>query len=174
MESTRRTDKLRKLFVRNHIVDIKELFQALETNSRMTVFRHLNKNGYLSSYSHAGRYYTLEYIPRFDSSVLWHFRDVSFSRFGTLKSTIIHLIENASTGMTHRELAKLLHLPVHHTVRNLVNSNIVSREHVEKLFLYVSHDSEVSSLQISRRKEQIEAFPRVRPLNPKDNDRSVA
>ena len=84
----KREEKIEKLFERLKITDINKLFQVLETRSIMTVFRNLTKIGYYSSYSHAGRYYTLRHIPNFDENGLWHFKDISFSKFGTLKATV--------------------------------------------------------------------------------------
>ena len=46
------------LFQRQSITDLTTLPAALETSSRMSVFRRLSVFGYLSSYSHAGRYCT--------------------------------------------------------------------------------------------------------------------
>ncbi|NOY26540.1 MAG: hypothetical protein GXP62_11760, partial [Oligoflexia bacterium] len=82
------TKSVAKLFGRHPVHDIHALFDALGTTSRMTVFRRLKKTGYLSSYTHAGRYYTLANIPDFDDAGLWWHQGVGFSKAGTLKSTV--------------------------------------------------------------------------------------
>jgi len=46
----------------------------------MSVFRRLSALGYLSSFNHDGRYYTLDDIPDFDINGLWHFQGVFFSK----------------------------------------------------------------------------------------------
>ena len=51
--------KLRTFFKKNQIAQMDDLFLLLETTSRMTVFRRLQELNYLSSFTHAGRYYTL-------------------------------------------------------------------------------------------------------------------
>ena len=56
---------------------------ALGTGS-ISVFRKLRELAYSSSYSHRGKYYTLDEIARFDAMGLWSFRSVWFSRHGTL------------------------------------------------------------------------------------------
>ena len=48
---------------------------------------HLCRSVYLSSYTHAGRYYTLENISKFDEQGLWFYRD------GTLKETTAVQVE---------------------------------------------------------------------------------
>jgi hypothetical protein len=76
---------LGKLFHKKYIVNLDELFQILDTHSRMSVFRRLKPMGYLTSFTHAGRYYTLLDIPKFDKLGLWFYQDVGFSSAGTLK-----------------------------------------------------------------------------------------
>ena len=64
---------LRLLFRAHSILTLEELKSALGTQVAMTVFRKLRPLGYLSSYSHRGKYYTLNEIARFDRkySVYW-------------------------------------------------------------------------------------------------------
>jgi hypothetical protein len=47
---------LTRLFQRQSIADLATVSAALETSSRMSVFRRLSALGYLSSYSHDGRF----------------------------------------------------------------------------------------------------------------------
>src|SRR5437870_2450748 len=69
---------LHKLFRTRPVALLSDLRKALQTPSRTTVFRALSSVGYLASYSHAGRYYTLKRIPQFDPRGLWHYRQISF------------------------------------------------------------------------------------------------
>ena len=73
-------DVLRRLFQQRRIADLDVLFKTLRTESPMSVFRRLSDLGYLTSYSHARRYYTLEEIPDFDSNGLWQCQGVLFSK----------------------------------------------------------------------------------------------
>ena len=57
---------LEQFFKRNLVAQLPELRGALKVRSRTTVFFALKTVGYLTSYTHAGRYYTLTHIPRFD------------------------------------------------------------------------------------------------------------
>src|SRR6202521_1496783 len=66
-----RSDELRSLLLRNQIVTLDEMKQALGTPVDITVFRKLKPLDYLTSYSHRGRYYTLREIARFDDLGLW-------------------------------------------------------------------------------------------------------
>ena len=71
---------LTRLFQRQSVADLATLSAALKTSSRTSVFRRLSVLGYLSSYSHAGRFYTLRHIPQFDRDGVWQHQGVCFSR----------------------------------------------------------------------------------------------
>lgn len=147
---------LTSFFRRQCIADLEALFTVLETRSRMSVFRRLSGIGYLSSYSHAGRYYTLEDIPQFDLEGLWQHGGVGFSRYGSLKSTVEHLVENAEAGRTHHELYVRLLVRVHNTLLELVRDKRIGREPVGGPFLYVSADPARGKAQTALRRQQQE------------------
>jgi len=151
LDSISSAKTLRSLFRRTVVADMDELFRTLKTQSRMSVFRRLREVGYRSSYTHAGRYYTLLDIPRFDERGLWFHQDVGFSCFGTLKATLIALVDTEPIGFTHEELEGLLHLRVHNTLLDLVREGRVGRDSVEGTYLYISASSERGVEQKQRR-----------------------
>ena len=130
---------LSRLFRRKPVADLDALLAALETHSRMSVFRRLSAIGYYSSYSHTGRYYTLQNIPQFDREGLWQYNGIGFSRHGSLKSTVEHLLE-------------------------LVRDRRIGRQPLaEKMgfqllpqFLYVSPDPDRGNAQLTLRRQQDE------------------
>ena len=63
-------EALRRLFRRQPVTELSDLLRVLETRSRMSVFQRLKVLGYLSSFTHAGRYYTLTEVARFDQWVM--------------------------------------------------------------------------------------------------------
>jgi hypothetical protein len=146
---------LRRLFRRFQFVDLNSLYETLKTRSRMSVFRRLLQLGYLTSFTHCGRYYTQSDIPQFDRYGLWFYQGVGFSRVGTLKATIVELVENADAGLAHRELKLLVHIRVHNSLLALVRDKRIGREHIEGVFLYVSSDSNRADRQVTRRREQL-------------------
>lgn len=145
---------LKRLFRRFPVVDLEALSRTLQTRSRMSIFRRLREIGYFSSYNHAGRYYTLAYIPQFDDYGLWMHQGIGFSQFGSLKSTIVELVNRSPIGHTHMELNNLLRLRVHNALLAVVRERRISRERMDKAFLYVSVDPEHAHEQISRREQQ--------------------
>lgn len=143
---------LRKLFQRTPAVMLDALYRTLETRSRTSVFRRLKPLGYLTSFTHAGRYYTLPDVPQFDALGLWHYSDVGFSRSGSLKATVLELVDASPAGRTHRELQELLRVRAHNELLDLVRAEKVRREAVAaRGALYVSTDKARASEQLERR-----------------------
>ena len=145
--------RLIRLFKRSMIADLPALERTLGTTSRTTVYRALSALGYLTSASHAGRFYTLEEIPAFDQDGLWCHGGVLFSKYRTLRQTIVRAVESAPTGRTHAELRELLRLRVQDTLSDLTKDEMIDRVRIERLFVYVSIEQAVAQAQITRRKE---------------------
>ncbi len=152
---------LNKIISRKYIADLSDLFKILDTQSRMSVFRRLKPMGYLTSFTHAGRYYTLPAIPKFDTFGLWFYQDVGFSQAGTLKSTIVDIIHSAEAGMTPTEAINLLKLRVpnslHNALHGLVKNKQIKRHRLHDLPLYTSIESGVAQNQIAIRREKIKS-----------------
>jgi len=146
------TKALKRLFRRFPAADLETLCRTLDTKSRMSIFRRLKDLGYFSSYTHAGSFYTLSHIPQFDDYGLWMHQGIGFSKEGTLKATILKLVETAPSGFTHTELKHLLRVKVHNTLLGLVHEDHIRREHIEQAYLYMSTKPGEAAEQISRRR----------------------
>jgi hypothetical protein len=145
---------IEKFFRRHPVANLENLSKILDTTSRMSIFRRLKQVGYLSSYTHAGKYYTLARIPDFDDFGLWFHQDIGFSRFGTLKATIVHLVESGTAGMTHMELNTILRIRVHNALLSLVRENAIGRRPFEKSFVYVTRLPDRADGQLANRREK--------------------
>jgi hypothetical protein len=152
---------LLKMFRQKYIANLDELFRVLDTHSRMSVFRRLKPLGYLSSFTDAGGYYTLQDIPKFDPLGLWFYQGVGFSRAGTLKSTVVDIVHSSEAGKTPTELINLLRLNVanslHNTLHGLIEGKQLKRYRLQGLALYTSIDSEIADKQIVARREKIKS-----------------
>jgi hypothetical protein len=157
---------LTRLFGKQPVADLDALRRALGTTSRTTVFRALSAVGYWTSYSHAGRYYTLADIPRFDAEGLWAHQDVLFSRDRTLRATITRMVGAAEAGLMHAELQERLRLRVHDTLHDLVEERAIGREELGGLYLYVSGEREKAASQVSARMRRESEVPAPRPPEP--------
>lgn len=145
-------------FKKNKLGKLADLFYLLKTKSRMSVFRRLRELKYLSSYTHSGSYYTLINIPDFDSSGLWYSNEVGFSKFGNLKETALHFIEESESGITHEQLENKLHVRAYNALLDLVNSNKVTRLKIDSEYVYFSIKNSKSIKQISHRKNYSHAL----------------
>lgn len=144
-------ESLRRLFRSTRVVELPALYEALGTQSRMTVFRRLREAGYRSSFTHAGRFYTLSDIPVFDELGLWFWGDIGFSRVGTLKETTAVQVEQSPEGCTHAELRNLLRVRVHNTLLDLLQERRIGREPLGKTYLYVSAEPRRAEAQVDER-----------------------
>src|SRR5467141_5139282 len=131
---------LRQHLRRNKIADLPELKRVLGTDTDLTVFRKLKQLGYLASYTHRGRFYTLPEIARFNDDGLWSHEAVWFSRHGTLLATVEALVNRASHGYYSHELADVLHAEVQEPLRHLLLQGRLSRSEIDGQFLYTAID----------------------------------
>ena len=146
---------LRNLFRRSPIAQLDALYRALKTRSRMSVFRRLSLLGYLTSYTHTARYYTLREIPQFDEFGLWHYGGVGFCRAGTLKAAVAELVEKSEAGRTHREVQDMLRVRVRNELLNHVRAGQMGRRLLDdKHWLYVSAEPARAAKQWARRQTQ--------------------
>lgn len=138
------------LLHQQQIATLPELMAALGTRSRRTVFRKLSELPSCTSYSHRGRYYTLQEVAEFDESGLWSYRDVWFSAYGTLLSTAAALVEAGEWGYFVEELDNVLHVGTKDVLRKLASEARLTREKVAGQFLYCAADA-------GRRRRQLRA-----------------
>ncbi len=134
------------------IATLPQLTQALGTDARRTVFRKLSELQYRTSYSHRGRYYTLEEVADFDEDGLWSYKSVWFSVYGTLLATAEALVGEGEFGYYVDELDNWLHVGTKDALRKLVRDERLCREKVEGRYLYCSADSVIRRQQVLARR----------------------
>ena len=142
---------LKRFFNESKIATIDQLREALGNPARCTVFRKLEQLHYLSSYSHRGKYYTLESIARFTKQELWSFRSVWFSRFGNLLNTAEALVERSGAGYSAGELKDIVQVKTKHALSQLVREKRLKREKFESIYIYLSAQKQVADRQIKAR-----------------------
>ncbi len=151
--------RVERLFRGAPVQDLPALERAVRTNSRSTVFRVLSDMGYLSSCSHAGRYYTLDGLPEFDEDGLWTHGGALFSKYRTLRETIVRLVEESPAGRTHAELQERLRLRVQDTLRDLADARRIDRTQLARLYVYVSIERATAQRQIKARRDVLAKLP---------------
>jgi hypothetical protein len=146
-------DTLQSFLHRKRIATLDQLKAALCTTGTMTVFRRLKTLGYLSSYSHRGKYYTLLDIPEFDEYGLWSYHSVWFSQHGNLLATVKELVEEATTGWTAQELERILQVEAKRPLLQLYQDKAIDREKLCGVYTYFSSSGEKRRSQLLMRKK---------------------
>ena len=80
------------------VLTLEQLCRKMDA-SRSTVLRRLDEHGYHSSYNHAGKFLTIDEVAQFDARELWFWKAARFSKHGSLKETVWHLVEDSQQGM---------------------------------------------------------------------------
>ena len=117
----------------------------------------------LTSYNRNGRYYALPNVAKFDEHGLWKYKGVCFSRWGTLKNTVGHLVRNSSAGLDASEIGRLVGLPPRSFMAQLRNVQGLCREKVEKRFVYFADEDLTYRSQRTRRAEESKTMPKNLP-----------
>jgi hypothetical protein len=144
-------ERLRRAFGDERILPLPALKKLLGTNAAMTVFRKLKPMGYLTSYSHRGRFYTLAELAEFDERGLWSVSDVWFSREGTLVRTTEAWVNRAVDGYYADELRAALHIEVKDALRQLVQEKRLARRELGGRYLYVARAPSRRQQQVAQR-----------------------
>lgn len=147
---------LEALFDKEKVLTLDAMKKALGTTAKMTVFRKLQGLSYRASYSHAGKYYTLDEIAEYDQHGLWNYRQVWFSRYGSLLNTVEALVGASDAGYFAHELEELVRVRVHAPLLRLTASGRLRRESLAPGYLYLSPQTWTS--QLKTRRQMLEAL----------------
>jgi hypothetical protein len=112
-----------------------------------SVRRFLTEVGYFSSFTHNGRWYTLHTIPRFGRDGLWFFKDIGFSKAGSLTHTLIDLTARSPRGMTAEQLGGMLRCRCHSILVRLCRQGKLQREKGGRSHVYLAGDSSIADRQ---------------------------
>lgn len=146
------SDAAAVLIRKQKVASLPELMEALGTQARRTVFRKLRELSCRTSYSHTGRYYTLDDVAEFDHLGLWSHREIWFSMRGTLLETAAALVKSSDDGVFVEELDNVLHVGTKDALRKLVLSKRLARAEVAGRFLYCAPDAGRNRMQILARR----------------------
>jgi len=152
-------DRLRKLFARRKCWLLADLAAALDC-ALITVRRLLKEVGYVRSYTHNGKWYTLATTPRFDRDGIWRYRQIGFSKQGSLTATIQYLIERSSVGLSARDIGEKLQHPCHAVMTILHKAGDIDRIKIGGEFRYLS------TKERTNRRQRAQVLVEQRPEEP--------
>jgi AraC-like DNA-binding protein len=103
-----------------------------------------------TSYNHNGRYYTMPCVPRFDKNGLWHYKGIRFSKHGTLKNTVVHLVNNAQAGLTGKQIGDIVGISPRSFLHHFRDTTGISREKHVGVYVYFSDNADVYKHQLQK------------------------
>ncbi|MGH8335386.1 MAG: hypothetical protein ACRD2G_09800 [Terriglobia bacterium] len=147
-------EKLASLLNRQKVATMPQLKSALGSAVTFTVLRKLAPLGYRTSYSHGGTYYTLDSITQYDVRGLWSYRDIHFSRHGTLLDTAQALVSSAPAGCFTGELDAMVRVTTKDALRQLAQQDRLSRRKLAGRYLYCAKERQRRQEQWAARQAQ--------------------
>ena len=135
-----------------------EIKKELGTNSRATMFLKLKELGYVSSYSHGGKFYSLKRIAQFNDQGIWSYKSVHFSKHGTLLNTIPAIVHASDKGYTAPELERVLMVKVANALLELSVKKVLFRSKYSGRYVYYSNDNRIGKQQELNRKESLASY----------------
>ena len=149
-KSDSEAEQARKAFVRRKAMTLEEVSEFI-SGSIPTVRRRLKQWQTISSYNHNGRYYTLPDVPEFDGNGIWRWHGIFFSKHGTLRQTVVALVQRSPAGLDARELRALVGLDTRSFLSAFAADPGLRREKSEGRFVYYAADAAVYSAQRQQR-----------------------
>ena len=146
------------------VLTLKELSDRLSCSGR-TVLRRLDEHGYFSSYNQSGKFLTIQEVAEFDTRGLWVWKAARFSKTGTLKQPIEHVVEADERGMTHEELATILGVRAYNALLELVHERRIHRERLGPTFVYFNRKTAARREQVDRRRLFLQEHQKPRPTS---------
>jgi len=157
---------LLNFFKKKQVVTIQSLmeFSQLSLNS---VKRRLSSWKAYSSYDYNRSYYVLPEVAKFNCNGIWENHGVYFSQHGTLKQTIVYLVNNSELGLARCELEVLLGITLDKVFPSYFkDSFLLNRELENGRYIYFSKEPEVYLEQTQKRKK----FQRSQAKLPRDEN----
>lgn len=108
-----------------------------------------------TSYNNNGQYYALSDVPRFDTNGLWWYKGAYFSKYGTLKNTVVHLVGASPAGLTGWQIGQLVGLTPRSFLFHFRDAPGIRREKYLGVYVYFSDDKVKYTEQVANRLEEI-------------------
>jgi len=144
-----------EIFMREKVLTLVEV-SAIFNCPRYTAKYYVKKCGAVTSLNRNAKYYSLPEIIEFNENGLWEYKGIRFSKYGTLKGTMIGIVKKSEFGLSAAEISKLLKSPPHSMLAALVEEGKLQRDKIGGCYIYFSKGEELYSTQLLKRKERNE------------------
>ncbi|MCK5853420.1 hypothetical protein KAH27_10370 [bacterium] len=143
---------IRKMFMSKKVLTLAEASIILDCSEIAAKYR-IKKCGAVTSFNHNAKYYSLPEIIDFDENGFWIYGKAKFSRYHTLKSTIIAIVEKSESGMSAAGLADLLTYSPYTMLASMIKEHELNREKVGGCYIYFASKEESYNNQLGKRKD---------------------
>lgn len=116
-----------------------------------TIQRQFAKLPIIRSYNKNSKYHTLTEIAVFNQHGIWSYRDIHFSKYGTLKQTVKKLILESDSGLSGNEIGEIVRLVPRSFMHHFNKMEGIFREKHQGVYVYFSADSKTFENQSSNR-----------------------
>jgi len=96
-------------------------------------------------------------VAKFDSSGMWKWKDVLFSRHGNLKETLLWWLDHADAGLSAAEVSDTLDLPAYSFLSQSHNDWKIPRKKSQGIYVYFSHTPHIFEQQRAERAKLVHA-----------------
>jgi len=126
------------------------LLSLLDCSTR-SARKKLNQWHTVNSYNHNGRYYALPEVPTFDENGLWKYKNIFFSKHGSLKNTVVHLVRSSPSGLLGNQIGEIVGLSHRSFLHHFRDAPGIRREKHENIYVYFSGDDDAYKQQVKSR-----------------------
>lgn len=119
--------------------------------SLRTIRRKIKADALICSYNKNSIFYSVPAFAKFDQYGIWQHEQASFSKWGNLFETIVHLIDQSNMGLTSGELKSILNIRVYDPLRILCKKNRIKKIALQSQNIYFSTSDDIAQMQISTR-----------------------
>jgi len=134
----------RQIFVENIIRSKKiQTFEQILKQvscSEATLRRDILRLKGITSFTHQGRFVTLEDIPKFDKNGIWFYRKVGFTKYRNSLELIVHLINNSKEGMNREQIQEILKIQIFQQIQTLLKRNELYRCKIGNKYIYLPEE----------------------------------
>lgn len=146
--------KTKLALAKQKVFTFDQLLEKLECSTRWGRAK-IKQWDALTSYNKNGRYYAMPSVPKFDSNGLWRYRDIYFSKHGTLKNTFVKLARQAEAGLSAKETGQILGLSPRSFLHHFRDVEGIRREKHGGVYIYFSDDDSTYAKQKAKRVESL-------------------
>lgn len=120
-----------------------------------TVQRHLKQWDIIRSYDNNGKYFALRESSQYNKYFIWNYKGIHFSKYGTLKNTLVGVIKNSETGLSAKEIQQIIGLDTRSFLFHYKDSEEIRREKIQGYYVYFSSEISEYNYQLTGRKKQL-------------------